>query len=75
MGPPRFVLTFAISRGGVPTRTIAAPGAPRYRVSYQYDDLGHRIAQSVEGRTDDGSPWLPAQRRAFLFDGWSVTLR
>jgi RHS repeat-associated protein len=50
---------------------LLPPGAPHYRVTYQYDDLGRRIAQSVETRTADHAPWLPARRRAFLFDGWS----
>ena len=45
-------------------------GAPLYRVTYQYDDLSRRIAQTVEARISPQGVWILVQRRAFLFDGW-----
>ncbi len=51
--------------------TLLPAGAPMYRVSYQYDDGGRRIAQTVEARTFSGGVYVLASRRCFLYDGWN----
>jgi RHS repeat-associated protein len=51
--------------------TLLPASAPMYRVTYQYDDGGRRIAQTVETRTSPTGAYILAARRCFLFDGWS----
>ena len=45
-------------------------GAPAYRVSFGYDDLGRRIWQQAEGRV--AGVWKSVQTRLFLFNGWNL---
>jgi RHS repeat-associated protein len=51
--------------------TLLPAGAPMYRASYQYDDGGRRIAQTVEARTVPNGVYVLVHRRCYLYDGWN----
>jgi RHS repeat-associated protein len=51
--------------------TLLPVGTPMYRATYQYDDGGRRIAQTVEARTVSGGVYVLVSRRCYLYDGWN----